>query len=43
VKDPTAPPVGIEWVIVNGQIAVEDGTPTSARGGRTLRATDRRE
>ncbi len=27
---------GIEWVIVNGQIAMEQGRPTSARPGKAL-------
>jgi N-acyl-D-amino-acid deacylase len=37
IKDPTAPPEGIPYVIVNGQVAVENGVATSARGGRVLR------
>jgi N-acyl-D-amino-acid deacylase len=37
IKEPTAPPVGIPYVIVNGQVAVENGEPTSARAGRVLR------
>jgi N-acyl-D-amino-acid deacylase len=41
IKDPTAAPVGIPWVVVNGQIALEEGRPTTARSGRILRATER--
>jgi N-acyl-D-amino-acid deacylase len=37
IKEPTAPPVGIPYVIVNGQVAVDSGTPTSARAGRVLK------
>jgi N-acyl-D-amino-acid deacylase len=28
---------GMRWVFVNGRIAVENGTPTRALGGRSLR------
>ena len=34
-------PVGIECVIVNGRITVQDGKHTSERAGRVLRGTDR--
>lgn len=37
VKAPTAPPVGIAYVIVNGEVAVDAGEPTTARAGRALR------
>lgn len=37
VKSPTAPPVGIPYVIVNGEVAVDAGEPTPARAGRALR------
>ena len=30
-------PEGIDWVLVNGQLAVVDGRPTGSRGGRVLR------
>jgi N-acyl-D-aspartate/D-glutamate deacylase len=30
-------PEGIDWVLVNGQIAVEDGGPTGVLAGRVLR------
>jgi len=29
-------PEGIDWVLVNGQIAVEDGRPTGSLSGRVL-------
>ena len=32
-------PEGIDWVLVNGAIAVEDGRPTGALAGRVLRHT----
>lgn len=35
--DPYAPPVGIDWVIVNGQVAVDHGRRTDALAGRVLR------
>jgi N-acyl-D-amino-acid deacylase len=38
--DPCRHPVGIEQVLVNGLLAVEDGELTGARGGRVLRATE---
>jgi N-acyl-D-aspartate/D-glutamate deacylase len=37
-EDPFQYPEGIEYVIVNGQLAAEKGTPTTARAGRALRA-----
>jgi N-acyl-D-aspartate/D-glutamate deacylase len=37
-EDPFEYPEGIEYVIVNGQLAAEKGTPTTARAGRALRA-----
>ena len=33
---PTRPAVGIHYVFVNGQLALEDGIPTAARAGRVL-------
>ncbi len=41
VKKPTAAPVGIPYVIVNGEIVVDDDRVTDARPGRVLRATAR--
>lgn len=35
-EDPHQYPLGIDWVLVNGQIAVEDGAFTDARGGTVL-------
>ena len=35
-RDPTLPPVGIQRVVVNGQVVVEDGQVTG-RAGRVLR------
>ncbi|NLE46738.1 MAG: amidohydrolase family protein [Chloroflexi bacterium] len=34
---PTRPPVGIEWVLVNGQVVCRQGRHTGARAGRVLR------
>jgi N-acyl-D-amino-acid deacylase len=34
---PYAPPTGIDWVIVNGQVAVDHGRRTDALSGRVLR------
>ncbi|MGQ0797238.1 MAG: N-acyl-D-amino-acid deacylase family protein, partial [Methanobacteriota archaeon] len=34
---PHAYPEGIDWVLVNGIVAVEDGAPTGALAGRVLR------
>jgi N-acyl-D-amino-acid deacylase len=28
---------GVQWVIVNGQVAIADGKPTGALAGRVLR------
>ena len=36
-EDPHQYPVGIDWVLVNGEIAVEAGAFTDVRGGRVLR------
>jgi len=36
-EDPRQYPAGIEYVIVNGEIAVEHGKQTTARAGRLLR------
>jgi N-acyl-D-amino-acid deacylase len=36
-KAPTAFPVGIEYVVVNGQLAIADGAYTGAKAGRVLR------
>lgn len=36
-EEPRQAPVGIEWVLVNGEIAVENGRVTGARSGRVLR------
>jgi N-acyl-D-amino-acid deacylase len=41
VKDPTAAPVGIPFVIVNGSVVVDEGRVTGARPGRALRAPTR--
>jgi N-acyl-D-aspartate/D-glutamate deacylase len=35
--DPTLPAEGMRWVVVNGQIVLENGAVTAARPGRTLR------
>jgi N-acyl-D-amino-acid deacylase len=35
-RDPTLPPVGIQCVVVNGEVVVEDGQVTG-RAGRVLR------
>lgn len=35
--DPTQPPAGIHWVIVNGEIAVENGEVMGATSGQVLR------
>ena len=37
IKEPWAPPVGLPYVVVNGQVALDDGVPTPARAGRVLR------
>jgi len=36
-QDPHQYPIGIDWVFVNGQAAVEDGSFTQARGGIVLK------
>ena len=36
--NPAQPPIGIKYVIVNGQVIVHDGVQTSARPGRVLHA-----
>jgi N-acyl-D-aspartate/D-glutamate deacylase len=36
-QNPHQYPVGIEYVVVNGQVAVDQGTYTGALAGRTLR------
>ncbi|MDM8544315.1 D-aminoacylase [Desulfococcaceae bacterium HSG9] len=36
-EDPLQPPEGIHWVIVNGQIAVEEGKITGTASGKVLR------
>ena len=35
--EPTLPAAGMRWVLVNGQLAVDDGKPTGALAGRALR------
>jgi len=35
--DPKRPPIGIDLVLVNGQVASEAGVPTAVRAGRFLR------
>lgn len=35
-ESPALPPAGIRFVLVNGRVALEDGTATGARGGRAL-------
>jgi len=37
IQDPWAAPVGLPYVVVNGQVALDDGAATSARAGRVLR------
>jgi len=34
--DPHQYPIGIETVVVNGRLAVEDGQPTGVRAGRVV-------
>ncbi|HEX5830571.1 MAG TPA: D-aminoacylase [Gemmatimonadaceae bacterium] len=36
-EKPHAYPVGIRWVLVNGELAVQDGAATGVRAGRVLR------
>jgi N-acyl-D-amino-acid deacylase len=38
-EDPSQSPEGIHWVIVNGEIAVEDGKTMGATSGKVLRRT----
>lgn len=35
--DPQQPAAGIRFVLVNGVVAVDEGKPTGARNGRTIR------
>ena len=35
--EPRLPPIGIRWVIVNGQIAAVDGELAKVRAGKVLR------
>lgn len=35
--DPSQPPIGVRYTIVNGEIALQNGAPTGARPGRGLR------
>ncbi len=41
IKAPTAAPVGLPYVIVNGQLALDNGETTPARAGRVLRSLRR--
>lgn len=41
IKDPSAAPVGIPYVVVNGAVVVDDGRVTESRPGRVIRATAR--
>ena len=36
-EEPKKRAEGFRWVLVNGQVAMEEGVLTGARGGRTLR------
>jgi N-acyl-D-amino-acid deacylase len=36
-QDPHQYPIGIDWVLVNGQIAVEDGEYRDIRSGTVLK------
>ena len=40
---PRQTPVGIRYVIVNGEIAVEDGKQTEARAGRFISVKNKRK
>lgn len=40
-KNPQQPAAGIKAVLVNGEFAVDDGKPTHARDGRTIRSRHR--
>jgi N-acyl-D-aspartate/D-glutamate deacylase len=35
-QEPRRPPVGVDWVMVNGQWVIKEGTPTGVRPGRVL-------
>jgi N-acyl-D-amino-acid deacylase len=35
-EQPTRPAVGIHYVFVNGQMALEQGVPTASRAGKVL-------
>ena len=35
--DPSLPPVGVRWVLVNGEVVLDDGRMTGARPGRAIR------
>jgi N-acyl-D-aspartate/D-glutamate deacylase len=37
IQDPWAAPVGLPYVVVNGQVTLDDGVPTAARAGWVLR------
>jgi N-acyl-D-amino-acid deacylase len=37
IQDPWAPPVGLPYVVVNGQVTLDDGKATTVRAGRILR------
>ena len=37
--EPKLPSRGVRYVLVNGHIALDEGKPTGARGGKTLRRT----
>jgi N-acyl-D-amino-acid deacylase len=41
-QDPSAAPVGMRHVIVNGELVLRDGTPTGTRPGRALRRVSAR-
>ncbi|MGH9349384.1 MAG: N-acyl-D-amino-acid deacylase family protein [Vicinamibacterales bacterium] len=36
-SDPALPPVGVHYVVVNGEIVLDEGTMTGARPGRAIR------
>jgi N-acyl-D-amino-acid deacylase len=36
-QEPRRTPIGVEWVIVNGELAIEQGTLTGKLPGRVLR------
>lgn len=36
-ESPSTPPVGIRWVIVNGEVVLDDGSLTTARPGRAIK------